>query len=177
MDTIRIDVKNKLELKLEDLTFFQGKLKDLSIDNYKKLKGEILKRGFSDPILIWKNKGKNYILSGHQRYRVLVKMHQDGFHVPKIPCIEIRAKDSKEAKHKVLAMASQYGHISGQGLYEFISDSKIDLPELVDSFEFPEINFKGFIKEYFEEEPKTKKENKEKVCPNCGYDLAQKESS
>ena len=159
-----------------DLTPFQGNLKDLSIENYEKIKKSILDLDFSFVIHIWEDKGKNYILDGHQRLRALQSMSAEGYMIPKIPCVKVKAKSYKQAKKKVLAGTSQYGEMTSQGLYEFASEAEIDFNELQD-FSFPEIDLDKFGEEFVEKEEKEEKEKAEKnpiLCPNCGYDLNNK---
>jgi len=78
---------------------------------------------------------------------------EENFQCPQIPINFVEAKDEKEAKQKVLALTSQYGEITGQGLYEFLSTSDIDYSELENSYRFPEINTTKFIDEYFKDQP------------------------
>lgn len=134
--------------EIDDLTEFQGNLKALSKENYHKLRKEIETIGFSEPVSVWKNGGKLYLLNGHQRVRTLKAMAVDGVGIPKIPVNYVEAKDMKEAKRKVLALTSQYGEIEGEGLYEFMSEAGIEWPDVKDSFRFPEIDFKKWEAEF-----------------------------
>lgn len=154
-----MSLRQKIEIKctgadlvyIESLSPFQGNLKDLSKTNYEKLKKEILDLGFSEPVSVWKNNNNFFLLNGHQRVRTLAEMKKEGFEIPKIPVNWVEAKDIKEAKKKVLALTSQYGEMTGQGLYEFMNEASINFKEIENSFRFPEINFEqfeaGFIKE------------------------------
>lgn len=132
---------------------FQGELKSLSKIAYEQLKNEILRRGFSFPINVWKNGGTMYILDGHQRLRTLMKMREEGYEIPEIPFNSIEAVDEKEAKLKLLSAASQYGKLESQGLYEFIENSKVDLSEVLEQFRFPEIDAQKFLAEYYQDSP------------------------
>lgn len=146
---VEIKCKGSINLKIEDLNDFQGNLKDLSTENYEKLKNQMLDLGFSEPISVWRNKDKWWILNGHQRLRTLKKMKADGIVIPEIPASEIQAKDIKEAKKKVLALTSQYGQMTNEGLYEFLSEANIQFEEL-DDFRFPEIDLKDWAKEFLD---------------------------
>lgn len=126
-------------LALEDLNILQGNLKDLSEENYNKLKREILNHGFSEPPSVWFNEGKWWLLNGTQRTRVLTGMKAEGYFIPPIPVSIIEADDITQAKEKVLALTSQYGEITDTGLYEFMNESGIDLSYL-DDLRFPEID-------------------------------------
>lgn len=67
MQKVEIKCKGSTELPLSKLNEFQGDLKELTPVNYEKFKAELLHLGFSEPISVWKNKEKYYILNGHQR--------------------------------------------------------------------------------------------------------------
>lgn len=147
--TIRNDVESMKLVDLKDLHPFQGKLKDLSKANYRKLRTRIEELGFSEPFAVWQNKGRTFVLNGHQRLRTLQVMAGEGVLIPKLPAAFIRAKDEKEAKRKVLALTSQFGEMTGEGLFEFLTEAGIEWPEAKDSFRFPEIDFKRFESEFF----------------------------
>jgi len=159
-------------LPLDDLTPFQGKLKELSQENYAKLKKEILELGISAPVLVWydKDTDKDYILDGHQRCRVLKTMRKEGYKIPRIPIIYIQAKDKRQAKRKVLALTSQYGEITKDGLYEFITENDISVDEIEESFRFPEIDLEKFGDEFFNEPspPEETSDDDQLRCKTCG---------
>lgn len=163
---VRVDVN--------DLVHFQGNLKDLSEENYNRLKAQILELGFSFVIHAWANvEGKRFILDGHQRVRTLLKMRQEGFTVPPIPVVMVQANDFQQAKKKVLAGTSQFGEMTGQGLYEFIAESGLDWRDVVRDNRFPEIDPVDFVVEFFDQEAEPKQKvpgvPKEKECPECGH--------
>jgi DNA modification methylase len=116
---------NKLPTaSIADLLPTQGELKDLSTENYEKLKKNIERRGFIDPVAVWEDKnGIKYILNGHQRQRVLAN---EGWIEP-IPYFNVPAKTLQEAAAIVLELTSQYGKITQEGLDAHIA--KYDLPE------------------------------------------------
>lgn len=116
---------NKLPTaSIADLLPTQGELKDLSTENYEKLKKNIERRGFIDPVAVWEDKnGIKYILNGHQRQRVLTN---EGWLEP-IPYFNVPAKTLQEAAAIVLELTSQYGKITQEGLDAHIA--KYDLPE------------------------------------------------
>lgn len=147
---IKIACKGASTIPIEKLVEFQGNLKDLSDTNFEKLKKQILNLGFSEPLAVWKKGNKNFVLNGHQRLRVLKKMQAEGYFIPPLPVILVDAKSEKEAKKKVLSLTSQFGEITGQGLYEFMNDADLNFDEIED-FRFPEINLESFNKEFFEE--------------------------
>jgi len=150
-NTVQITCRGAQTFPHPDLVPFQGNLKSLSEEDYRKLRHEIIERGFSEPISIWQSEGKNYILNGHQRLRALQQMEQEGWKIPHVPVSLIFASSFKEAKMKLLSLASQYGKVEGQGLYEFMTESEIILDDLVESYRFPEINFDDFKAEFFDD--------------------------
>lgn len=165
---------------IDELQDFQGNLKELYKDNAEKLWGQILKNGFADPFIIWKDDGKLNIISGHQRKRVLSVKRSEGWQVPKMPCIPVKCPDAKAAKELVLACVSQYGKVTDEGLYEFIVKNELN-PELLKmDFDIPDLNMDYFMEGYFGKEdplgdneaPKGNEENKggkNITCPNCGH--------
>lgn len=147
---VRIEVEGKDVLPLDSLTEFQGNLKELSKENYEKFKKDILSLGFISPIHVWRAGKDNFCLDGHQRIRTLKKMREEGIEIPSIPVVYVQAKDKKEAKKKILSLTSQFGKITGEGLYEFINEAGIDFADVKNEFSFHEINFDKFEKEYYD---------------------------
>lgn len=141
-------------VSIDKLNPFQGNLKDLSESNYKKLRKQILDNGFAEPFSVWENEGSIYILNGHQRHREIMKMKEEGINIPDLPCNFIRCANKKEAKKMILALTSQYGNMTEDGLYEFLEESGIGFEEMRDSFNFPEINMEDFGAGYYGDEIK-----------------------
>jgi len=148
---IKISCETKLYLPLENIKDFQGALKTLDPDKKEKLKKQILEQGFAAPIFVWKNDGKYYCLDGTQRRVALQDLKSTGYKIPDLPCVEIHAKTKREAKKKLLSYVSQFGKVTGAGLYEFINEAELDLKELED-FEIPEIDLEDFKEEFFPED-------------------------
>lgn len=152
MKLLRISCKTGFEESLENLHVLQGDLKDLSTENYEKLKNEILIEGFDAPFFTWQEPSKIiWILDGTQRFRVLTKMKQEGYAIPFLPIVPIIAKDIAEAKRKLLGYASQYGAVTSQGLYEFLSQANIEFDEFDQRYRMPEIKNEDFKEEFYEE--------------------------
>jgi hypothetical protein len=156
--TIKIACSGAGSLTFDELNVLQGDLKSLSKDNYEKMRKEILKDGFSEPIGVWENPkdAKIYILSGTQRYRVLKKLRdEEGYSIKIIPVNYIEANDLKQAKRKILALASNYGKMDKQGFYEFLNDTDITAEELASDFNFNDLNMTEFLEEFFIDDPLT----------------------
>ncbi len=132
---IKIHNPNNLPtIDYREVEEFQGNLKDLTKDNYAKLKKSIEENGFFIPMFLWKHKGKFKVLDAHQRLRVLKKENAQPY---EIPYIEIEAKDEQEAKKKLLLISSQYGTITREGLDEFAFD--LDDDWMTDTLNFDNI--------------------------------------
>lgn len=151
---INVTCKGATEVEIDELNDLQGNLKDLTKENYGKLRDSILQYGFSFPIFMWEEvvnvdtnaieslandvemkatmKTKRWIVDAHQRMRVLKKMREEGYTIPKLPADFIFADSKIEAKEKLLLLNSQYGKMTNEGLYEFINDpiAPIDLSRI-----------------------------------------------
>ena len=165
MKQIRITCEGAKAVKYSDLIPLQGNLKDLSKENYGRLKKQIIDLGFSEPISVWLHKKKMNILNGHQRLRVISTMvEKEGYQCDPLPISLISAKDMNEAKRKVLALTSQYGEIKEEGLYEFLTGTDIDPTTLIDDYRFPEVDLPSFVDGYFSKTD-AEKEEVEDVVP------------
>lgn len=162
---------------ISELNATQGDLKFLSKDNYNSLKKNIEKHGFDIPVTVWvDSQGERWLLDGHQRKHVL---ETEGWNDP-IPYLVIKAPNMATAAERLLAITSQYGTITQEGLDEYIA--KFELPEI----EINELtNFDGIFNFTIEpeEEPEFEPEVEdtrldklnEIVCPECGYHAVKRE--
>lgn len=177
MTQIQIKYTGSSRCSLESLSILQDNLKDLSKENYEKLKKNILTYGFSEPITTWfsEEDQKHYIISGTQRFRTLQKMKEEGYEIPYVIVNSIFCSSKYEAHRVLLSLASQYGEVTEQGLYEFMNQSYMSIEELRLNFRFPEINFNDFQANFFEEPkaPKTKPGDIWAIGPHrlvCGHE-------
>ena len=175
--TIRVSCRGADLKAIDELTEFQGDIKDLTKQNYDKLRKSIVKHGFSAPIFVWEHEGDNYILDGHQRLRVLGKLREEGYEIPLLPVVYIEADDEKQAKEKLLLITSQYGDFNVQGLDEFIYEGQLDLSELTTEVRLLEsrevVIADPSTFEPVGEDEQGKLDEKAKVrCPNCGHEFA-----
>jgi DNA modification methylase len=136
---IKITCKAADGMALDELYEFQGELKTISDDELEKLKKSIVKYGFSFPIFVWKSK----ILDGHQRLKAVRQLIEQGYKVKgnKLPVVRIEAKNEKEAAEKLLLINSRYAKIDEGGFQVFTSEFDLDLNEMTELIELPEINF------------------------------------
>ena len=145
MKTIQIRCDGSRKLDIEQLEEFQGGLKDLSKENYERLKKEILESGFAFPIYVWRDGQRERIIGGHQRLRTLKTMRRMGYTVPPIPVIDIHADNEREARRRVLQDASQYGVINEDGFLEFLNESEFDLDFAQSAFRLPDMKWDKFF--------------------------------
>jgi ParB-like nuclease domain len=178
-EKIEIHCTAAIDLDLSQLTPLQGGLKELSDANFEKLKRSILKHGITFPFFVWQSEGENFILDGTQRDRVLKRMAEEGYGVPSLPCALIQAKNRKEAAEKILLISSQYGRVTDEGLYEFLSTNDLDFGELEPLLELPALDLDEF-KEGWMTEPDfspTSADDQGRLdkrnpvrCPKCGHE-------
>lgn len=123
---------------------FQGELKDLTEENYKKLLTSIKDEGFFVPVFVWQHEGKNYLLDGHGRKRVLdkeqIEFENTGY---EIPCYFIPGDSFKQAKKRLLKITSQYQTITYEGFQAFIDEAEIPEAEIVDTVHFDALSLLG----------------------------------
>lgn len=159
--TIKVTCQGAASAKLEDLIPLQGDLKTLDAERYRKLKKSLLKHGFSFPFFAWKNAEKFYILDGHQRDRALRRLKAQGYTVPPLPIAFIEAKDEHEAREKILVLSSQYGEMTDETLLEYLKESDMDLDDILDTVELPDINVEKIAARLEEELDGQASDNKE----------------
>ncbi|TDE64446.1 MAG: hypothetical protein D8M57_13170 [Candidatus Scalindua sp. AMX11] len=144
-----------LNVKIDDVIYFQGNLKEMSEEDYGKLKTSMLEHGIISPGLVWRNRGKFYALDCHQRLKTLKQMRLEGIKVPDtIPAVEIHADSKKQAKRFLLQYVSQHGKVSEEELYAYIHDAGLedDIGALELELSLPDLNFGEFKLGYFEPE-------------------------
>ncbi len=139
---MRLEIKcsGATTANVKELLDFQGDLKTLSDDNYIKFRAELLELGYSEPISVWIDpSGKKYVLNGHQRRKTILNMISEGIEVDDLPINLVDADDLKQAKRKVLALTSQYGEMSQDGLKDFCEKNSFEFDEMIKDFRFPEL--------------------------------------
>jgi len=143
--TLRITCTGAGTAALDDLRPLQGDLKSLSDENYEKLKRSILEHGFSFPFFVWKNKGKLFVLDGHQRDKVLPRLRAEGYAIPPLPVAYIEAANEKEARKKILLLTSEYGHMTDESLVQFLKDSDLTLADLTGTVALPAVDIEALL--------------------------------
>ena len=135
---IKINCKGTSEVPLKQLLDFQGDLKKLDNENYKKLRALIIKEGFLIPVFTWQNN----ILDGHQRIYTIKKMIREGYKLsqPDIPVVEIQAKDRQHAKRILLHISSNYGEMSPDSLIKYLESNDLDIEKELNQASLPDID-------------------------------------
>lgn len=143
---LKTTVKGAGTLALNDLTPLQGELKTLERANYEKYRKSFIDHGISFVTHIWKHKGKNNIIDGHQGRFTLRKMRdEEGWKIPPIPVAYVEAKNIEEAKLKVLVAASEFGTMTEQSLFDFMKKADIPYDEIVASMALTAIDNSKFM--------------------------------
>lgn len=173
-NTIKITCTGAQNIPLDDLLEFQGNLKDLTTENYEKLKNSIYKYGFSFPVFFWVDSaGSKWILDAHQRLRVLKKMRDEGFIIPDLPADPIQAGSVKEAKEKLLLLNSRYGKMTQEGFDEFTAD--INLEEIGDMLVLDDVMFSENNQDFSDKNKEIDVNELAKdlnmTCPRCGFEF------
>ena len=167
MKTIKITCDGTDYVDYKTLVPFQGHLKILSEDNLEKLKKSIIKYGFTVPAFIWQSGKKKYILDAHQRQLALSSLAEDGYTIPDIPIVYIKAKNKTEAKEKLLHITSSYGEFDKGGLEEFLSSIDSDT-ELLESLRLTDSEINLIPCSEIVEPENIELESEAKLCPHCG---------
>lgn len=130
---IKIKVEGSKSVPYKKLNNFQGDLKILTESNYQRFKNNILINGFIEPISTWLDPSdkKLKILNGHQRLATVKRMvENENYQIADIPINIIEADNIQDAKKKVLALTSEYGEMTREGVHNFISGMELDTDEL-----------------------------------------------
>lgn len=132
---VRINIKNLINLKLEEINPFQEEIKILLPEDYEAFKKEMLADGFNFAPHVWQDVEHNYwLLDGHQRTECLNRMVAEGFEVSTVPCVEVVAETLEEARRMVLAAASTYGTMQEDALSRFKSKTGLNADQLAERF-------------------------------------------
>jgi hypothetical protein len=146
---VKINCAQYKTAPLSTLKILQGDLKDLSDSNFEKLKTQILDEGFISPFFVWIKDNERWLVDGTQRFRTLTKMKDQGIKMPDdFPIHEVYADTYRDACKRVLALSSQYGTLTKQGLYEFVE--KNDLKDDLDTFHFDAFKMEDFNIEFYD---------------------------
>lgn len=160
-----ISCEGSMVIDFQKLHPMQGNLKTLAKQDMESMIKLMEKHGYSFPIKVWEdNKNKMWIIGGHQTFKVLTEMKAQGYEIPMIPIVLIKAKTKKEARKLILVDASAYGKINKKGLKDFILDDEMDLGDFAADFRLPDLDLPSFNKEFFFDGVVGEIINKENKC-------------
>lgn len=137
---INIECEGAGRKPISELHDFQGALKKISTQNMRKFKQNLIRLGFSAPILLWQKtkKSKSYILDGHHRIKALLELEGEGYRIPtELPVDYVKAKSISQAKEKLLAYTSRYATVNKKGFDIFIDG--LDIDQVLEEINIPEI--------------------------------------
>lgn len=172
---ITCDVRDSLSVS--DLTDLQDtNFKEMSEENYRKLRESLIENGFFVPVHVWKDNNINWILDGHHRIKVLrILLEKEGYTCPLVPVVFIKAQNKKDAAKKLLLINSHYSKITPDGLYQFLEVHEIEL-DFCDKIELKghDIEMDNFQQEFYLDAEINEKELDENIetkheCPQCHY--------
>lgn len=125
---IKINCTGSKLLSINELIDFQKNLKKISNKNLSKLKKSIIELGFTAPIFVWGKK----ILDGHQRLKAIMSLIKDGYILVnnKLPVVEIRARNEKDARKRLLAISSSYGEFQIEELDSWLEGIDSDVSDI-----------------------------------------------
>lgn len=111
-----------VHLDYRTLKNFQGDLKKVSKEEYKKLENSLKTKGNFDIIRVWKSGNDFFILDGHTRIQFFKekKVKFNGGY--EVPAVVIHAESEQDAKEKLLLLNSQYGELTKEGLASFVGN-------------------------------------------------------
>jgi len=150
MEIKDIVIKSEL-IEWQKAQWIQANLKELTKQDYEKLKASLIENNFMMPFTVWQDGDALWILDGHHRQKVLQTLIADGYTIPaRLPANFIECKDKHDAAKKVLIYSSIYAKITDEGLYEFLSTNDLKLDEIKGITDLPEIDFKQFEDNFYQ---------------------------
>lgn len=184
---ISIKTGGEFYLDIDELNFFQKKLKSITIEKFRDLKESLKKNGLPLGFHVWKNEKLNQwdIMDGHHRYLALKEIRSEGYFVPPVPCNKVLAKTKKEAASIVLISNSKYAKMSEESLADYMIDFELSLEDL-EFQDFGDIDLNDFSLdgEQVKETKNTGAEinlnsfdNFQHQCPKCGFEWDENEST
>ncbi len=123
--TIPVRCKYSELLSIDELSDFQRASKARTEQMLKRLRESIIRLGFAFPVFFWRSSaGRCWTLDGHGRLKVVAELLAEGYRfllpdgstTEKLPCLEVRADNRKQAYEMLLALNSRYGVFSENGL-------------------------------------------------------------
>ena len=132
-------ITNTIESELPRITWkelegFQfNDLKENKSRDISKLKNSIVNEGFCFPFFIW----KRYVLDGTGRYLAIKELESEGYVIPELPFVELKANNLQHAKKLALMASSRHGEITQKSFESFALD--LNLEDIRLDINLPEI--------------------------------------
>lgn len=133
MPKIAINVQGAQVAPYQKLANLQGDLKIMTEASYQRFKLNLIENGFIEPVSVWVDPSdqKIRILNGHQRIAAVKRLvENEGFEIDDLPVSYVVADNIDDAKKKLLALASEYGEMSRDGLINFLLDMATPTEEI-----------------------------------------------
>ena len=127
-------------------------LKESKDRDITKLKNSIVNEGFAFPFYCW----QRYVIDGKGRFLALTELEKEGYDIPPLPYIELKANSIKEAKKLVLMASSEHGKIS-QNSFDKFTEEEFEIEELKNDINIPDIKL-DIKPELYEEEDEIEEE-------------------
>jgi len=151
---------------------FQDDIKSLSESGYQKLKASIEKKGWIAPIFVWKQGPKINIIDGHQRVSAAMRMIEEGWEIPPVPVVSIKAKSVTDAKEILLAVTSRYGEFDFGAMANFVDE--LDIGFLSDMISIEGFDIEQVLNAPYEAKGTVTEETVDPTakhhCPRCDYE-------
>lgn len=157
-DKLIKEIKNRVlfsrPVKWRELQFIQNeRFKSISEEEFAKLVNSILNEEFVESFKVWLDPADSveYCLDGYHRCKALEHIEQKGLAtVPESFSGDfLECTGMEEAARLVLIYSSRYAKVQDEGLYEFLSLNNLQLPELVDRIDIPDINMAAFEQNFY----------------------------
>ncbi len=147
MAKILKEIKSKVtkieSVKWQELKQLQtDNFKELTKENYEKLKASLINNNFVMAFTIWEDKaGAKYIIDGVHRFKTLQLLKKENYKVPdNLPAIFIDCKDKKEAVKILLLYSSQYAVATDTGMSDLINLYQLDINKLINEIQIPDLS-------------------------------------
>ena len=143
---LKVILRGVVNLRVEELNAFQDDIKELTETSFLAMREEILSDGFSfSPHVFQDGDGRFWLLDGHQRRTFLLRIQEEGYEIPTIPCMEVEAESLEHARRLVLAAASQYGTFNARKLVAFTLKTGIEPRQHLERFVLPTVKFERLV--------------------------------